>query len=411
MNVQQRVSSWLSARQLPPSAMSPQLAKDAAQDLGVSLASVQQARAALVDAASANTAQLAGAAQQIARGSTSAGFGGAAVAQTAVGARFSTVDPRRTAFDDSNYTLLDAKAAQKTFGAKDLEGGKRAIGERVLAGRTGELDAAGIRPGDWDSHELKDAFSRSSYSTDDAKAALKAFNFLSNIDDAREYIGLKIKNGAAGEQILSDVGITPNNFDRHDCLGAFSRSAYSEADVAAAQKAFSFLQGSSAEDVREYIGLKIVNNYEVMLADVGIVPGSDKPVHVDLSPAGQYAAFRRSGYSDADADAARAAWGFLKGSSDREVKEYIGLKVLNGPEMEQQFLGSVGITRQNWDDHDLMAAFNRSGYGSEAVSAARIEFDFLRNDSDVEIQKYIGLKVVNNNTQMLTDVGILPVRD
>jgi hypothetical protein len=79
--------------------------------------------------------------------------------------------------------------------------------------------------------------------------------------------------------------------------------------------------------------------------------------------------------------------------------------------MEQQFLGSVGITRENYDDHELVAAFNRSGYGSEAVSAARFEFDFLRNDNDVEIQKYIGLKVVNNNTQMLKDVGILPVRD
>jgi hypothetical protein len=318
MNVQQRVSSWLSARQLPPSAMSPQLAKDAAQDLGISLASVHQARTALLDAASGNNAQLAGAAQQIARGSTSAGFGGAAVAQTALGARSSTVDPRHRAFDGSKYTLLDAAAAQKSFGAKDLEGGKRAIGERVLAGRTSELDAAGIRPGDWDSHELKDAFSRSAYTTDDAKAALKAFNFLSNIDDAREYIGLKIKNGAAGEKILSDVGITQNNFDRHDCLAAFSRSAYSEADVSAAKKAFSFLSKSSAEDVRDYIGLKIVNNYESMLADVGIVPGSDAPAHVDLSPAGQFAAFRRSGYSDADAAAARASWGFLKGSSDRQ---------------------------------------------------------------------------------------------
>jgi uncharacterized protein YecT (DUF1311 family) len=256
-----------------------------------------------------------------------------------------------------------------------------------------------VHPDNYDSYECKDAFSRSSYTTADAKAALAKLPFLTSLADAKEYIGLKIINGPEYEKsVLGDIGITRNNFDAHDCLAAFAKSTYSAADVRAAKKAFDFLAGSTTAEVKEYIGLKIVNGYETMLQEAGITP--NKFDDHDLM-----AAFKKSAYSSADVDTARAKFDFLSGASDKDVKEYIGLKIVNGYE---EMLAEVGITQNRFDDHDCLAAFEKSGYDMGDVKAARDAFDFLRGASDSDVKEYIGLKIVNKYETMLSDAGIVP---
>jgi len=286
-------------------------------------------------------------------------------------------------------------------GLPTLDAAKKFIGEKIINKQEAELSGLGVHPDNYDSYECKDAFARSSYTEADAKAALTSFGFLSSLDDAKEYIGLKIINGPDYEKsVLEPMGITRNNFDRQDCLAAFESSGYSAADVREAKKQFDFLGTSSTQEIKEYIGLKIVNNYETMLADVGITPQPfDKQDLMD--------AFSRSTYSSADVTAAKEKFSFLAGKSDDEVKGYIGLKIVNGYE---QMLSDVGITQNKWDSQDCLAAFNKSGYDAADVKAAKDKFDFLRGSSDTDVKEYIGLKIVNDYESMLKDAGIVPTK-
>ena len=172
------------------------------------------------------------------------------------------------------------------------------------------------------------AFAASRYSLDDVEAAMNGLSFLTNMADAKEYVGLKVINGR--EDILSDVGVTPYNFDAHECMSAFRRSGYSETDARAALMAFDFL--SSVGDAKEYIGLKIQNGTENILKNVGITRSEfDGPEML--------AAFANSSYDSADVRRAVKSFDFLSDAAD--AREYIGLKVMNGTEY---ILEEAGIT-------------------------------------------------------------------
>ncbi len=177
--------------------------------------------------------------------------------------------------------------------------------------------------------QTRKAFWFSPYTNADAKTAMKAFK-LKTIDEAKAFIGRSILGKS--ESQLQQAGITRARWDKQDCLAAFDRSGYSDADVATAKKKFDFLKGASNEDVREYIGLKIVNKYESMLNEVGI---SRSP----FDKQDMMEAFKRSKYTDADAKKALKALPFC--NNLQGAKEYIGLKIINGT---TSILKDVGVT-------------------------------------------------------------------
>ena len=57
-------------------------------------------------------------------------------------------------------------------------------------------------------------------------------------------------------------------------MAAFKRSGYSSADVEQAKKKFDFLKGASTQEVKEYMGLKVLNDYTSMMTEKGITAGS-----------------------------------------------------------------------------------------------------------------------------------------
>ena len=192
------------------------------------------------------------------------------------GTKGSAIDTKaaRTAFWHSPYTTADAKAAQKAFKLPSLDAAKEFIGKAVITRSEEPLAAKGITRQRWDDHDCTVAFQRSPYSEADAKAALKKLPFLKNLEQAKQYIGLKIVNKT--ESILEEVGVTRSPYDQQDMLAAFKRGGYSAADVAQAKKKFDFLKDAKTEDVKAYMGLKVLNDFTSMLADQGITPGRDR---------------------------------------------------------------------------------------------------------------------------------------
>lgn len=196
--------------------------------------------------------------------STPGGIGGASIdSKTA-----------RTAFWHSPYTNADAKAAKAAFKLPSIEAAKELIGRAVITRNEGPLEQKGISRARYDSHDCTVAFQRSPYTEADAKQALKQLPFLKNLSEAKEYIGLKVVNKT--EEILQEVGVTRSEFDSHDMLAAFNRSGYSAADVEKAKKSFDFLKTASTKEVKEYMGLKVLNDYTSMMTEKGITAGRDR---------------------------------------------------------------------------------------------------------------------------------------
>lgn len=180
----------------------------------------------------------------------------------------------RTAFWHSPYTNADAKTAQKAFGLKNLDAAKEFIGRAVITRNEGPLEQKGISRARYDNHDCTVAFARSPYTDADARQALSKMPFLKNVAEAKEYIGLKIVNKT--EDILGEVGVTRSKFDSHDMMAAFKRSGYSAADVDQAKKKFDFLKGATTQEVKEYMGLKVLNDYTSMMTEKGITAGRDR---------------------------------------------------------------------------------------------------------------------------------------
>lgn len=192
------------------------------------------------------------------------------------GTKGSAIDAEtaRKSFWHSPYTNADAKAAKKAFNLPSLDAAKEYIGRAVLTRNEGPLNAAGISRARFDDHDCQVAFARSPYTEADAKQALKKLPFLKNVGEAKEYIGLKVVN--KNESILEEVGVTRSPFDSHDMMAAFKRSGYSAADVEKAKKSFDFLKGASTQEVKEYMGLKVLNDYTSMMTEKGITAGRDR---------------------------------------------------------------------------------------------------------------------------------------
>ena len=106
----------------------------------------------------------------------------------------------------SNYSTDDAVALMNhlDFGGNLLEA-KQYIGSKIQQGNEDILSDFGITPAPFDNHECKTAFDDSGYTMRDARRAVATFPFLHDVAQAKEYLGLKIING--NENILKDVGI------------------------------------------------------------------------------------------------------------------------------------------------------------------------------------------------------------
>ena len=180
----------------------------------------------------------------------------------------------RTAFWHSPYTNADAKAAQKAFKLPNLDAAKEMIGRAVITRNEGPLEQKGITRARYDNHDCTVAFARSPYTDADAKQALKKLPFLKNLAEAKEYIGLKVVNHT--EDILGEVGVTRSKFDPQDMMAAFKRSGYSAKDVEQAKKKFDFLKTASTDEVKQYMGLKVLNDYTSMMTEAGITAGRDR---------------------------------------------------------------------------------------------------------------------------------------
>lgn len=185
------------------------------------------------------------------------------------------------------------------------------------------------------------AFWHSPYTNADAKV-VQDKKGLKTLDAAKEFIGQAVLNKKEGE--LGKMGVTRYRFDDHDCLTAFKRSGFTDADVKQAKKSFDFLKGASTAEVQGYLGLKL-RNAEVgykggleMLGEHGITE-SKYDAHDQL------AAFKSSGMGDRHVRDAKAKFDFLKDSSTAEVKQYLGLKVLNAKDdygFAKDFLKQIG---------------------------------------------------------------------
>lgn len=193
------------------------------------------------------------------------------------------------------------------------------------------------------SNERK-AFWHSPYTNEDAKV-VKQKKGLPTLDAAKEYIGAAVLQKKEGE--LQSLGVTRYRYDDHDCLSRFKRSGFTESDVKQAKKSFNFLSDATANQVKAYLGLKL-RNLETgfkggmqMLAEHGITEGKyDSHEQLD--------AFKKAGLTDRHVRDAKAKFDFLTGSSDRDVKEYLGLKVLNakdGYDFAKDFLKQLGANK------------------------------------------------------------------
>jgi hypothetical protein len=221
-------------------------------------AAATQSMRPIADSKKPATASQAGAAQSTAAAGWKPGAGQAQKA--------------RDAFHRSPYTNADAAAVQKHQGLKTLDAAKEFIGKAILQGKEQPLQSMGVTRDLWDNHDCMTAFKRSGYTDADAKEAMRRFDFLrgSTLDNAKEYIGLKIRNKY--ESMLSEVGISRLPYDDHEMIPLAKKAGYTEADAKAAIKAFDFLKGSTVREAMGYIGLKVANDYQSMLSDAGIHP-------------------------------------------------------------------------------------------------------------------------------------------
>lgn len=193
------------------------------------------------------------------------------------------------------------------------------------------------------SNERK-AFWHSPYTNADAQVVKQKKN-LPTLDAAKEFIGTAILTKKEGD--LQKLGVTRYRFDDQDCLTRFARSGFTDSDVRQAKKSFDFLKGASTSEVKGYLGLKL-RNMEVgykggleMLAEHGITESK-------YDPHEQMDAFKASGMGDRQVRDAKAKYDFLAGSSPTEIKQYLGLKVLNakdGSDFAKDFLKNVGASK------------------------------------------------------------------
>jgi len=236
---------------------------------------------------------------------------------------------------------------------------------------------------------------KSDYNYLDAEAVQRAFQF-DSVGQAKAYIGLKIAQD--NEFLLAEKGITPSPYDDHEMIEAFASSKhYTYADAEKAVASFSFL--STIEEAKAYIGLKITNGTEDILHNAGIGGGYDYGVTDGDMNGGDMGLYFKSQYSYTDAEKVMSAFGL---PNVEAAKVYISDKIMLG---NTHLLDEIGVTQHPWDSHEELAAFSTSKtYTVDDAFKALKAFDFLSNIQ--EAKGYIGLKIINGTESILKDAGI-----
>jgi hypothetical protein len=188
------------------------------------------------------------------------------------------------------------------------------------------------------------AFWQSPFTNEDAKV-VKTKMKLPSLDAAKEVIGKAVLEKNEGS--LQGMGVSRHLFDDQDCVSRFKRSSFSSADVAQAKKSFDFLKGASTAQVQSYLGLKLRN------AESGYKGGMEMMAAHGITESkydshDQMAAFKTSGMTDRHVREAKAKFDFLANSPVAEIKQYLGLKVLNakdGYAPAKAMLKDVGFSK------------------------------------------------------------------
>ncbi len=177
----------------------------------------------------------------------------------------STMSKERKAFWHSPYTNADAQVVKQKKGLPSLDAAKEFIGKAVLSKKEGELTKLGVTRARYDDQDCLAKFSRSGFTDSDVRQARKAFDFLKGASDSevKGYLGLKLRNAEVGYKdglkMLEEHGITESKYDAHEQLDAFKGSGMGERHVRAAKQQFDFLAGSTDKEIKQYLGLKVLN--------------------------------------------------------------------------------------------------------------------------------------------------------
>lgn len=173
--------------------------------------------------------------------------------------------PERRAFWHSPYTNADAKVVQQKKGLPNIEAGKTFIGNAILTKNEGVLEQMGVTRARYDDQDCLTRFNRSGFTDADVKQAKKSFDFLkgASTQEVKAYLGLKLRNlevgYKGGMEMLQEHGITESKYDKHDLAAAFAKSGMGDRQIREAKSQYDFLKKSSTQEVKEYLGLKVIN--------------------------------------------------------------------------------------------------------------------------------------------------------
>ncbi len=190
--------------------------------------------------------------------------------------------------------------------------------------------------------EARKTFWHSPYTNADAGVVKKELK-LPTLDAAKEHIGNAILTGKEGEQ--QKIGVSRWLLDDQDCISRFQRSQFTDADVKQAKKSFSFLKDATTTEVKAYLGLKLRNAESYGFKDGVEMLKQHGITESKYDDHEMMASFKRSGMPDKHVNAARDKFDFLGTSSVKDIKEYLGLKVLaakDGLDFAKDFLKQIG---------------------------------------------------------------------
>jgi len=180
-------------------------------------------------------------------------------------AKAPAMSTERKAFWHSPYTNADAQVVQQKKGLKTLDAAKEFIGAAILNKKEAELEKLGVSRHLFDDQDCLARFKRSGFTDSDVAMAKKSFGFLkgASTNEVKGYLGLKLRNAESGYkggmEMLEQFGITESKYDRHELMDAFKASGMGDRQVREAKAKFDFLAKSSPQDIKEYLGLKVLN--------------------------------------------------------------------------------------------------------------------------------------------------------
>ncbi len=186
-------------------------------------------------------------------------------AQSVAASKTPAMSAERKAFWHSPYTNADAQTVKQKKGLPTLEAAKDLIGQAILTKKEGALEKLGVTRYRFDDQDCLSRFARSGFTDSDVRQAKKSFDFLkkSSTQDVQGYLGLKLRNKEVGYQggmdMLNAAGITESKYDHHELMDAFKQSGLGDRQVRAAKEQYGFLAQSSPTDIKEYLGLKVLN--------------------------------------------------------------------------------------------------------------------------------------------------------